>query len=199
MVEAMTVAEVHGVLARTAATHGTARRDSVEREAQRALALDPNELNALAARFYSNGALPLAERRDFARRATAAHPNRALAWIMARDATLDPAQRSQAANAALRAELYSAAARAASAQEKIWAGQPETALEDATFAVRLSPSLQTVRAFVVALAANHRCIEARDAAGTLLRGYSERELLTLREGSTPGEIWCRSQPGMSTR
>ncbi len=189
-VRALSVAETHGALARAAMIRVRDSRALIEREVERALALEPNELLALSARFY---ALPTTrnQRADLARRAVAGHPTQALSWLMLRETSADVGERDRASARAVQAEPFSGAARLARAEDKLATGHEVEALEDAVLGVRLTvPTARALHTYAIALSANRRCAEAESVAAAALSAASAVERGEWDRAKSSAEIWC---------
>ncbi|HTV20668.1 MAG TPA: hypothetical protein VMG12_18420 [Polyangiaceae bacterium] len=156
---ALSAAQSHGVKALLASSFAP---EVAERELQAALALDPNELHALAAQFRAasdNGSPALL--RGIAERAVAAHPDAGEAWyLQAQVATEAAAQRRALVQAAKLAPKHPGVALLV-AESALANGNAARALELARYAMRrtaLSPRLLGL--YAAALEGTGRCQEA---------------------------------------
>ncbi len=186
-------AAVHGVFARASMIDGGQDNQLLRTESEAALRADPGEINALASAFYG---LPLSAeaRSELARKAVTAHPESALAWLMATDTAVGAEGRTQAIAAALRADPFSPGALLRSALNKIELGQAQAALADTRLAIKLgAPNARLFRAHRIALSANGRCEDARRVQMNRVPGFSAAQLQTLSDGSTQAELECAKQ------
>jgi Flp pilus assembly protein TadD len=184
----MTSAEVHATRARTALSagsmqvHGDAQYATAKVELAAALADDPANVRALAMKM---GAVPPAERVALARRATLAHPEDGLAWLMLADALRDSGENweecIQAYGKATELLPDNATAFNNLAWMQLQKGHAQEALPLAVTAVRIAPwesaFLDTLAA---ALASLGRCTEAATMQSRALDNLPERSGPTTR-------------------
>lgn len=192
-VRSLSPAEVQGLRARIIL--GTLGPAQIGPEVDKALALDPNELTALAIAFYYLSRSS-EERAAIAKRASDAHPDAGLAWLMAAEVAKDPDVRRDAFNRAGKLLPYHAGVRQRIALEKIRRGQAADALADTTLALRAggATSVELLRAHVVALAANRRCQAMHRLLANDIPGWSPERLEEIRTPLTPEEAWCAEHP-----
>lgn len=155
----LTQAEVHGTLARLSSLLGqeVSRRETLE-----ALRLDPAEPSALAVRFEALAPDATDERRALARRAVAAHPELADAWILAARAEPPGDERDAAVARARELAPDHPGVALLLAEDAVRGGEPRAALAHTTLALRRSPLTADLLALHVrALGAHGRCTTAR--------------------------------------
>lgn len=155
-------AEAHGVKAMLASA---AAPELAEREMRAALALDPDELDALSVQFRAIDAHPPEPRRRIAERAVAAHPEAGEAWFLQASAAPDASSRRSALERAAALEGQHPGVALLAAEDALARGEPAVALEQVRFALRrsaLSPFMLGL--FAAALEATGRCTEATNVA-----------------------------------
>jgi len=184
----MTSAEVHAARARTALTaggmqvHGEASLADAQAELASALAEDPGNVAALSMKM---GTVPPGERLALGRRATAAHPEDGLAWLLLAEALPDtPELWSERAEAFRKAtELLPDDATAFNNLSWMYLrkGQPQQALPLAATAVRMAPwESAFLDTLAEALAGVGRCSEAVSAQSRAVDMLPERASAAVR-------------------
>lgn len=157
-VRVLSAAEVHGARALLANTSG---EGIGEVEVAAALALDPNELNALTVRFHSLAAGARGLRADIARRAVKAHPREAGAWLLSALAAADRGGRRAALAQAQRLDPDHPGVAGLLAQDALSRGDPFAALLHVRHAQRRSGvTPRNLALQFAALAASSSCGEA---------------------------------------
>ena len=157
-VRALSPAEAHGVRALLADTSGAA---SAEAETNAALALDPNELDALIVRFHALPASAVKERSAIARRAVDAHPNDGEAWLLAALAAATPEERRWALTRAERRAPDHPGIASLLAEDALERKDALAALDHIRLVQRRSGvTPESLALHVAALAASRRCDDA---------------------------------------
>jgi hypothetical protein len=163
-VRALAPAEVHGARALLAHTSGQA---VAHRELAVALALDPNQLDALTVRFHSLGRQARALRTDIAQRAVQAHPYDARAWLLGALAAPEGSERATALARAHQLDPNHPGVVGLLAERALAQNEPHVALDHVRLAQRRSGvTPRNLALQFAALAASNRC---GDAAALLER------------------------------
>jgi hypothetical protein len=151
----------------SAAVHGLyswilrGNRARTEEEADAALRLDPGETMALRTKMYLLPSTP-EQRAEYARSAVAGHPESVDAWLLAMSGSRSETEALAALRQAERLEPWHPQVQAARGYLRVKAGEAKAALPHLRFALhRMRPDAKLLKAYVTALAANDRCLEAR--------------------------------------
>ncbi len=157
-VRSLSSAEMHGVLAWFARTGD---RELADREAAEALRLDPNELRALAVRFYLLGDSADEVRLDLAKRAIAAHPRSSDAWWLWASMQAPGEARHRALQTAQKLEPEHPGVLTLLADELVRQGRAADALPYTRLALKRSPAtFELMQLHLEALIAQHECRDA---------------------------------------
>lgn len=157
-VRALSPAEVHGARALLAST---GKQSIAGAEVSAALALDPDELNALTVRFYSLAPSERGPRALIARRAVAAHPESARAWLLAALAATTFEERRRALAQAQRLDPEHPGVTGLLAEEALRRDEPHAALDYVRLTQRRSGvTHRNVALQFAALAASNPCGDA---------------------------------------
>jgi hypothetical protein len=183
---ALAPAEAHGVKAMLASA---AAPELAAREVQAALALDPDELDALSVQFRAIEAHPPEPRRRIAERAVAAHPEASEAWFLQASAAPDASSRRSALERAAALDQQHPGVALLAARDALARGEPAVALEQVRFALRrsaLSPFMLGL--YAAALEATGRCTQASNVAQNASGLFGSE--CSLHDPDTNGRIGC---------
>jgi hypothetical protein len=186
-VRPLPAAEVQGLFSRLLSHHD---REAAAVEARAALAQDPAELNALRTSFYHLPSTP-AQRLRYAQAAIQAHSENAESWLMAADTAATSSDAAAALERALAIDPLNPRVHLQLGIQKVKKGEREAALVHTRFALRrLTPSSELLSAHVLALAASHRCVQARQLAENRVPRYSDETRASLRRAWASVQASC---------
>jgi hypothetical protein len=163
-VRALSAAEGHGVSSWIARRLGALEHSQQERDA--ALALQPNELNALRTRYQDlRGDGQAKQRLELSRQLVQAYPESGEAWLLLARSGDSPEERSQALGQASRLMPEHPGVLELLAVGALDAADPSAALQHTELLIRRTAlSMRIAVLHVRALAVNGRCDEARQVA-----------------------------------
>jgi tetratricopeptide (TPR) repeat protein len=178
----LSAAEASGVRANLAQN---GQPELAEREAARALSLDPSELRALSVRFYALDAAAAEARLGIAQKAVAVHPETADAWFLLAQARAPGPDRAAALQKAHQLEPEHPGVLTLLAEQLVRDQRAAEALPYTRLALQRSPaSFMLVQLHLASLVATHQCSDAQGLERNAEQRFAEGCTVTTNGVST---------------